>query len=306
MPHRLPRVSGRETELPLVTCCAAETREGQALSFASARVCKRIGSPLVNLKCSESRGWTACPLNVPLTLTRIAAHGCARAQFYVFHVRPARSIFSNALRPRCAVHARLRAKPYTRMEFTSFEANAAQSPEKRRMVILRCEDAPLLGLFAPHVDQDLVGIGEPEERRSRILAAAEGRSQALQPPPRPFIGVPPRIASFTGRADELDRLDAILMRDKPAAVAQQAHRSRPAERNDCELSSARTNTRRHPVRFDHQGSDEGRCCRSTPACSNAEGVGTKVDWGTPEFCSRTTQPNTRQMRTRDPRCPFSI
>jgi tetratricopeptide (TPR) repeat protein len=110
--------------------------------------------------------------------------------------------------------------PYTRMEFTSFEANAAQSAEKRRMVILRCEDAPLLGLFAPHVYQDLVGIEGSEERRSRILAAAEGRSQALEPPPRPFIGVPPRIASFTGRADELDRLDAILMQDKPAAVTQ--------------------------------------------------------------------------------------
>src|SRR5215813_13286366 len=110
--------------------------------------------------------------------------------------------------------------PYTRMEFASFEANAAQSTEKRRMVILRCEDAPLLGLFAPHVYQDLVGIGDAQERRSRILAATEGRSQALEPPPRPFIGVPPRIASFTGRADELDRLDAILMRDKPAAVTQ--------------------------------------------------------------------------------------
>jgi tetratricopeptide (TPR) repeat protein len=110
--------------------------------------------------------------------------------------------------------------PYTRMEFTSFEANAAQSAEHRRMVILRCEDAPLLGLFAPHVYQDLVGIGDAEERRSRILAAAEGRSQALEPPPRPFIGVPPRIASFTGRAAELDHLDAILMRDKPAAVTQ--------------------------------------------------------------------------------------
>jgi tetratricopeptide (TPR) repeat protein len=110
--------------------------------------------------------------------------------------------------------------PYTRMEFTSFEANAAQSAEKRRMVILRCEDAPLLGLFAPHVYQDLVGIEDAEERRSRILSAAEGRSQALEPPPRPFIGVPPRIASFTGRIDELDRLDAILMQDKPAAVTQ--------------------------------------------------------------------------------------
>src|SRR5262245_36251539 len=110
--------------------------------------------------------------------------------------------------------------PYTRMEFTSFEANAAQSAEHRRMVILRCEDAPLLGLFAPHVYQDLVGIGDAEERRERIIAALEGRSQALEPPPRPFIGVPPRIASFTGRAAELDRLDDILMQDKPAAVTQ--------------------------------------------------------------------------------------
>jgi TIR domain len=115
--------------------------------------------------------------------------------------------------------------PYTRMEFTSFEANAAQSTENRRMVILRCEDAPLLGLFAPHVYQDLVGIGDAEERRSRILAAVEGRSQALEPPPRPFIGVPPRIASFTGRADELDRLDAILTQDKPAAVTQAVGRA---------------------------------------------------------------------------------
>src|SRR5919201_795225 len=110
--------------------------------------------------------------------------------------------------------------PYTRMEFTNFEANAAQSAEKRRMVILRCEDAPLLGLFAPHVYQDLVGITDAEERRSRILAAAEGRSQALEPPPRPFIGVPPRIARFTGRAQQLDKLDAILMQDKAAAVTQ--------------------------------------------------------------------------------------
>src|SRR5262249_52477324 len=108
--------------------------------------------------------------------------------------------------------------PYTRMEFTSFEANATQSTEKRGIVILRCEDAPLLGLFAPHVYQDLVGIADAEERSKRILDAAEGRSQALEPPPRPFIGVPPRIASFTGRADALDQLDAILMQDKPAAV----------------------------------------------------------------------------------------
>jgi hypothetical protein len=69
--------------------------------------------------------------------------------------------------------------PYTRMEFTSFEANAAKSTETRRMVILRCEDAPLLGLFAPHVYQDLVGIADVEERRTRILAAAEGSSHGI-------------------------------------------------------------------------------------------------------------------------------
>src|SRR5262249_21544455 len=110
--------------------------------------------------------------------------------------------------------------PYTRMEFTSFEANAAQSAEERRMVILRCEDAPLLGLFAPHVYQDLVGIGDAEERRSRILAALDGRSQALKPPSRPFIRVPPRIASVTSRADELHRLDFVLTHTKPAPVPQ--------------------------------------------------------------------------------------
>ena len=54
---------------------------------------------------------------------------------------------------------------------------------------------------------------------SSLLLSAKRRQP---PPPRPFIGVPPRIASFTGRADELDRLDAILMHDKPAAVTQAA------------------------------------------------------------------------------------
>ena len=65
-----------------------------------------------------------------------------------------------------------------------------------------------------------MGVLDLQERKRRIIAAAERQSQAAPPPPRPFIGVPPRIASFTGRADELDRLDAILMHDKPAAVTQ--------------------------------------------------------------------------------------
>ena len=110
--------------------------------------------------------------------------------------------------------------PYTRKEFTSFEAERAQSADERHIIVLRCEDVPLRGLLADNVYQDLVGIEDPEERRRRIVAAAERQTQAAPPPPRAFIGVPPRIASFTGRADELDKLDAILMRDKPAAVTQ--------------------------------------------------------------------------------------
>jgi tetratricopeptide (TPR) repeat protein len=111
--------------------------------------------------------------------------------------------------------------PYTRKEFTSFEANRLQSVEERRMIILRCEDVPPLGLFAGNIYQDLVGIDDPGERRRRIIAAVEGQSLAQRPPPRPFVGAPPRIASFTGRASELDRLDEILMGgDKPAAITQ--------------------------------------------------------------------------------------
>jgi hypothetical protein len=110
--------------------------------------------------------------------------------------------------------------PYTRKEFTSFEAERVKTAEERHIIVLRCEDVPLRGLLADNVYQTLVGIEDPEERKRRIIAAAERQSQAAPPPPRPFIGVPPRIASFTGRADELDRLDAILMRDKPAAVTQ--------------------------------------------------------------------------------------
>jgi hypothetical protein len=110
--------------------------------------------------------------------------------------------------------------PYTRKEFTSFEAERAQSQEERHIIVLRCEDVPLRGLLADNVYQDLVGVADSDERKRRIIAAAARQSQAAPPPPRPFIGVPPRIASFTGRADELDWLDAILMQDKPAAVTQ--------------------------------------------------------------------------------------
>jgi len=112
--------------------------------------------------------------------------------------------------------------PFTRKEFTNFEADRAQSAEERRVVILRCEDVPLRGLFASNVYQDLVGIDDQEERKRRILAAAGGQSKAPRPPPRPFVGVPPRLPNFTGRSQELDRLDAILIGDRPKALTRDA------------------------------------------------------------------------------------
>src|SRR5204863_6250034 len=75
--------------------------------------------------------------------------------------------------------------PYTRKEFTSFEANRLLSTEERRLIILRCEEVAPLGLFAGNIYQDLFGIDDPEERRRRIIAAAEGQSQVLKPPPQP-------------------------------------------------------------------------------------------------------------------------
>jgi tetratricopeptide (TPR) repeat protein len=114
---------------------------------------------------------------------------------------------------------------YTRKEFTSFEAQRLQDPEKRRIVVLRCDDVPLAGLLADNVYQDLVGVDDPEERKRRIIAAVEGHSQAIKPPPRPFVGVPPRVAGFTGRAAALDKLDAILIQERPAAVTQSVGRA---------------------------------------------------------------------------------
>ncbi|WP_439408525.1 TIR domain-containing protein [Bradyrhizobium sp. DASA03076] len=110
--------------------------------------------------------------------------------------------------------------PYCRKEFTSFEAQRLSEPGERSIVVLRCDDAPMKGLLADVAYQDLVGIEDRDERKRRIIAAAERQSQSAPAPPRPFIALPPRVPSFTGRVDELDRLDAILIHDKPAVVTQ--------------------------------------------------------------------------------------
>lgn len=119
--------------------------------------------------------------------------------------------------------------PYTRKEFTSFTADRGDSKE-RKIVVLRCENVRLPGLFADLVSQDLFGTIDPAERQRRIIAAAEAQSQAQQPTPqsaqkrssRPFVGVPLRIRTFVGREEEFDRLDAILIGGNKAVVTQQS------------------------------------------------------------------------------------
>jgi hypothetical protein len=72
---------------------------------------------------------------------------------------------------------------YTRKEFTSFAAECEQNPEERHIIVLRCENVPLRGILAGNVYQDLVGVTDGEERKRRIIAAAERQSQAGPPLP---------------------------------------------------------------------------------------------------------------------------
>src|SRR5262245_5044902 len=74
--------------------------------------------------------------------------------------------------------------PYTRKEFTSFEAERAQSTEERHIVVLRCENVPLRGLLADNVYQRLVGVTDRGEGKRWIIGAAERQSHAAPQPPR--------------------------------------------------------------------------------------------------------------------------
>lgn len=105
------------------------------------------------------------------------------------------------------------ASAYTRKEFTSFEARRLRDPSEHHVIILRCEDISPDGLLADNVFQDLVGVFDPAERRRRIMAAVRRETPAERKPIRPFIGVPPAVVDFAGRADTLDLLDDILRYD---------------------------------------------------------------------------------------------
>ncbi len=71
--------------------------------------------------------------------------------------------------------------PYTRKELTSFEALRLRNPKERHMVILRCDGTAPDGLLADVIYQDLFGVEDGDERKRRIIAAAERRTMAAPP-----------------------------------------------------------------------------------------------------------------------------
>jgi hypothetical protein len=111
------------------------------------------------------------------------------------------------------------ASEFTLMEVSNFLVAAAGSEDGRRIIVLRIEDCNPEGVLAGIVFGDLVGVDDPEERRRRILSAAEGRSIAAPRRPKILENLPPRDLNFTGRAERLAELHKILLdAEGPAAT----------------------------------------------------------------------------------------
>jgi len=98
--------------------------------------------------------------------------------------------------------------PFCKQEWTHFLASSARAGFARRFVVLRVENCEPKGLFSAFVYADLSGVTSPNERRSIILAAAEGRPQDTPRTPPVFIGVPARNAYFAGREHLLQQLSS--------------------------------------------------------------------------------------------------
>ena len=80
--------------------------------------------------------------------------------------------------------------------------------------------------MSPASVQKLVGVADARERLRPAIAGAERHSQEEAPLHKPFLGVPPRCSVFTGREEELERLDAIFFaKDRAAAVTQTVGRA---------------------------------------------------------------------------------
>ena len=97
------------------------------------------------------------------------------------------------------------------MEVTNFVAAAGRAADERRLVILRLDESMPEGIMASRVFGDLFGIVDPQERKRRILAAAEGRSTATPRHGKLFENVAPRDLNFTGRDEVLSELHRLLM-----------------------------------------------------------------------------------------------
>lgn len=112
------------------------------------------------------------------------------------------------------------ASDFTLAELTNFLAAAARAGGERRLVVLRLEDVAPEGLLAGVVYGDLVGITDPEERKGRILAAAEGHPPTAARQPKIF-NVPQRDLNFTGRESRLSKLHQLLMSTEQAPAITQ-------------------------------------------------------------------------------------
>lgn len=98
------------------------------------------------------------------------------------------------------------ASAFTMAEVGNFLAAASRAEGRRRLIVIRIDDCEPEGLFAGIVFGDLAGIEDPEERKRRILSAAEGRSTGAPRKPKIFENVPPRDVNFTGRDSVIDGL----------------------------------------------------------------------------------------------------
>jgi tetratricopeptide (TPR) repeat protein len=112
---------------------------------------------------------------------------------------------------------------FTLAEVTNFLAAAVRARGERRLVVLRVDDCEPVGLLAGIVYADLVGVADPEARKERILAAAEGRPTTALRRPKLFENVPVRDLNFTGRDENLADLHNLLMDARmPTAINQAA------------------------------------------------------------------------------------
>lgn len=108
---------------------------------------------------------------------------------------------------------------YTRKEFTSFEAERLR--DERDATSSSCvATMRRSGAFWPMSSIRTLSVSLSPRSAHAVLSPRRSVVRRLSRRGRTFVGVPPRTAGFTGSADELDRLDAILIQERPAAVTQ--------------------------------------------------------------------------------------